>query len=197
MKAILLRLALGIVIVALAACSGSKRSAEQAIKAADAAYDAVKDEAHKYVPDQARDVERALSALKETFNNGDYKAVMTSAPEVTAKVKDLGPAISATKDELTKNWADMSAGLPKMVDAIRSRVDILSQSKKLPAGLDKAKFDSAKAGLAEISQDWTEASDAFKSGDLTSALAKAKVVKNRAVEIMTSLGMKVPAAAAG
>jgi hypothetical protein len=197
MKTILPRLALGIVIVALTACSGGKGPAEQAIKAAEAAYDAVKDEALKYVPDQARDVERALSALKGTFNKGDYKAVMTSAQEVTSKVKDLSPAILARKDELTKNWTDISAGLPKMVDAIRSRLDILSQSKKVPAGLDKAKFESAKAGLAEISQVWTEASDAFKSGDLTNALAKAKAVKNRAVEIMTSLGMKVPAAATG
>ena len=45
-----------------------------------------------------------------------------------------------------------------MIAAIKSRVDILSKSKKLPAGLDQAKFDGAKSGLAEITKTWEEAS---------------------------------------
>jgi len=39
---------------------------------------------------------------------------------------------------LTKAWQEMSGGLPKMVEAIKSRVDILSKSKKLlPTGQGK------------------------------------------------------------
>jgi hypothetical protein len=89
----------------------------------------------------------------------------------------------------------MSAGVPKMAEAIKSRVDILSQSKKLPAGLDKDKFEGAKAGLAALNQSWTEASDAFKSGNVSDAIAKATAAKTKAVEVMTALNMKVPEAA--
>jgi len=56
----------------------------------------------------------------------------------------------------------MSAGLPKMVEAIKSRVAVLSKSKKLPKNLNKAKFESAKAGLAQITPTWTDADNAFK-----------------------------------
>ncbi len=83
-----------------------------------------------------------------------------------------------------------------MAEAIKSRVDILSQSKKLPAGLDKTKLDGAKAGLAALNQSWTEAADAFKSGKVTDAVAKAKAAKDQAVEVMTALNMTVPQAAA-
>ncbi len=89
----------------------------------------------------------------------------------------------------------MSGGLPKMAEAIKSRVDILSQSKKLPAGLDKDKLESAKAGLASLNQSWTEASDAAKAGNMTDAIAKGQAAKAKAVEAMTALNMQVPEAA--
>ena len=82
-----------------------------------------------------------------------------------------------------------------MLGVISKRVEILSKSKTLPAGLDKEKLDSAKTTLATVTQMWSEASDAFKAGNLADAVDKAKSVKEKAVEIMHTLGMKAPAAA--
>jgi len=93
---------------------------------------------------------------------------------------------------LTKAWEEMSGGLPKMVEAIKSRVDVLSKSKKLPASLDKAKFDGVKAGLPEVTQMWDDAQKAFSGGNLADAVSKAKTLKDKAVEMMTTLGMQVP-----
>jgi len=112
-------------------------------------------------------------------------------------VKDFVAAAAAKKAELGKTWEEQSKLLPNMIAAIRSRVDVLSKSKKLPATLDKEKFEGAKTGLAEIDKTWGEASRAFKEGGLADALAKAKSVKEKAIEIMTTLGMKVPEAAKG
>ena len=82
-----------------------------------------------------------------------------------------------------------------MVEAIQSRVNILSKSRRLPAGISKDKFESAKTDLSSITQTWTEASNAFNSGNLMDAVTKAKNVKDKAVEIMNAIGMKVPEAA--
>jgi len=90
----------------------------------------------------------------------------------------------------------MSGGLPKMVEAIKSRVDILSKSKKLPAGMDQAKFDGAKSGLTEVTQMWGDAQKAFQGGNLADAVSKANTIKDKAAQIMDALGMKAPAAAA-
>lgn len=195
MKTRIIRLTALLALLLLGACSSSKGSAENAIKAAERTFNSTKQEASQYVPDQVKQVEEALNAAKASFDKGDYWAALTSAKSAASKAKNLAPATAAKKDELEKSWTEMSAGLPKMVNAIRSRVDILSKSKKLPAGLNKAKLNSAKSDLEEVRQTWSESNTAFMSGDIADALAKAKAVKNGAVEIMRTLGMQVPAAA--
>ena len=48
--------------------------------------------------------------------------------------------------------------------------------------------------MAEITQAWADAEGAFKAGNLTDALAKGKAVKDKATEIMTTLGIQPEAA---
>ena len=184
-----------LVVFSLAACSGGKAPAEQAIKAAEEAFNAAKGEAVKYVPDQVKAVEDALNAAKDSFAKKDYAAATSAATSVAAKAKELVAAAAAKKDELTKSWGDLSGGLPQMLDAVKSRVDILSKSKKLPANMDKAKFEGAQSGLAEVNKVWDEANSAFKEGNLADAVAKATTVKEKAAEIMATLGMQLPQAA--
>ncbi len=176
-------------------CSQDKEPAEAAIKAAEAALSAAKAEAMKYVPDQVKGVEDALKTAKEAFEKKEYTQALNAAKDLPAKAKELADAAAAKKAELTKSWEEMAAGLPKMVEAIKSRVDILSKSKKLPKGMDKPKLEGAKAGLGEITQGWTDAENAFKGGNIADALAKGNAVKAKAAEIMTTLGMQPPAAA--
>jgi len=179
----------------VAGCSRDKEPAEAAIKAAEAAIGSAKAEAAKYVPDQVKGVEDALKAAKDAFEKKEYTQALNAAKDLPAKAKELAAAAAAKKDELTKSWEAMAGGLPKMVEAIKSRVDILSKSKKLPANLDKAKFEGAKSGLAEITQAWMDADNAYKGGNIADAVAKANAVKAKATEIMTTLGMQLPAAA--
>jgi len=176
-------------------CSRDKEPAEAAIKAAEAAIGAAKAEAAKYVPDQVKGVEDALKSAKDAFEKKEYTQALNAAKDLPAKAKEIASAAAAKKAELTKAWEEMAGGLPKMVEAIKSRVDILSKSKKLPANLDKAKFEGAKAGLEEITKTWTDAEGAFKGGNIADALAKGNAVKTKAAEIMTTLGMQPPPAA--
>ena len=192
-------ISIGLVVVAslfLVSCeSADKAPAAAAISAAQSALDAVRGDAAKYVPGQVSAVESAIASAKASFDKNDYKAALTSAQDAAAKAKDLTTAAAAKKAELAKTWEDMSGGLPKMAEAIKSRVDILSQSKKLPAGLDRDKLEGAKAGLASLNQSWTEASDAARAGDMNDAITKAQAAKAKAVEVMTALNMQVPEAA--
>ena len=181
--------------ILIAACgSGDKGPAETALKAAEAAIDSAKGEASKYMPDQVKSLESALSSTREKLSKGDYKAVLSEAPALTSKAQEIASAAAAKKAELAKSWEDMSAGMPKVVEAIKSRVDILSQSKKLPAGMSAETLAQAKAGLSEITQQWTAATEASKGGNLMDAVAKASSVKVKAAEVLTLLKMPVPEA---
>ena len=179
----------------IAACgSGDKGPAETALKAAEEAINSAKADASKYMPDQVRSLESALAATREKLSKGDYKAVLSEAPALTSKAQEIASAAAAKKAELTKSWEGLSSGMPRVVEAIKSRVDILSQSKKLPAGMSAETLAQAKAGLSEITQQWTAATEASKSGNLADAVAKASSVKVKAAEVLTLLKMPVPEA---
>ena len=83
----------------------------------------------------------------------------------------------------------------EMIDAVKSRVDILPKSKKLPANVTKEKFETAKADLAAATQGWTDAMAAYSGGNVADAVAKANPVKQKTVEALEALGMPVPPAA--
>ena len=175
---------------------GDKGPAETALKGAEEAINTAKAEAGKYLPDQMRSLESALAATREKLSKEDYKAVLSEAPALTAKAQELASAAAAKKAELSKAWQEMSAGMPKVVGAIQSRVDILSQSKKLPAGMSAETLAQAKSGLSEITQQWTAATEASKD-NLMDAVAKGSSVKVKAAEVLTLLKMPVPEALKG
>ena len=84
----------------------------------------------------------------------------------------------------------MSSDVPKMVDAIQSRVDMLSKSHHLPKGVTKDTLASAKSGLDSMKSAWGDASNAAATGDYTTAVSKGQAVKDQAAELMQSLGMR-------
>ncbi len=174
------------------ACASQKAPAEAAVAAAEQAFAAAKAEAVKYVPDQVNAVQTSLDAAKASLAKGDYQAALTAAQALPAQIGELQTAAAAKKTELTQTWATLSTGLPQVVQAIQSRVDILSKAKKLPAGLDQAKLDSAKSGLAAITEAWAAATAAAGVGDMAEAVSKANAVKGKAVEALNALGMPIP-----
>ena len=190
--------ALALVCAATLACNSGKAPAEAAMKLAAEAVAGAQTEAASLVPDDMKSLSDDMAAAQAAMAKGDYKTALASAQSIQQKSNDVLAKAKAKKDELTATWNQMSDSLPKMVDAIKSRVDILSQSKKLPAGMDAAKLASAKDGLAAATTAWTEAQDAFKAGKWTDAIAKATSVKDKATEVMGMLGMQAggaPAAA--
>jgi hypothetical protein len=148
------------------------------------------------VPDQLATVDAQLASLKDALSKGDYKAVLAGAPALTAaigslkdsaaaKAADAEAAMAKAKDA----WGAMSTDVPKMVAALQSRVDMLSKSHHLPAGVTKDALASAKSGLDSIKSTWTDATAAASSGDFTTAMAKGSTVKDQATASMQSLGM--------
>ncbi len=184
--------------LALAACANQKVPATAAISGIETAINAASAEASKYVPDQLADVQSKFAALKDSLDKQDYKAVLAGAPAVLSSAQGLVAAAAAKKDEVMKafngDWTGLAASLPNLVSAVKSRVDILSKSKKLPAGVDLA---AAKSGLEEASSLWSKAQGAFSSGNLEEAVNTAKEVKSKAEAAAAALKLDLsqPAAA--
>ena len=187
---------LGLAAVLVVGCANQKAPAEQAVAGAETALAAVRDDAQKYVPDRLQAVDAQLAALKDNLAKGDYRAALTGAPTVNsairslkdaaeAKKADAGAALARAKDA----WGPLSTEVPKMVDATENRVTALSKSHHLPKGVTKDRLAAAKSGVDSLKSMWSEASSASASGDFTTAVTKAQAVKDKAAEIMRSLGM--------
>jgi hypothetical protein len=182
--------------VLLVGCMSEKVPAEQAIASAESALVQIRDMAQKYAPDQLQAVDAQLSSLKDALAKGDYKAVLAGAPALNTAISTLKDAASAKQQEADEAlakakdaWGPISTEVPKMVDAIQSRVDILSKSHHLPKGVTKDSLAAAKSSLDSMKSGWSDASNAATGGDYATAMTKAQAVKDQASQVMKSLGM--------
>jgi hypothetical protein len=183
-------LSVALLALALGACSMDKKPAEEAIKAAVAAVDGVRAEGSKYASEQFAQLEGTLKSAQDAFAKGEYKAALEAANGIAAKAQEVTAAAAAKKDELTKSWEAFNAGIPQMMDAIKSRLDILSQAKKLPAGMDKDALASLQGGFDEAAKAFEDAKAAAAAGDLQVAIDAGTAIKAKGTEIATALGLQ-------
>jgi hypothetical protein len=182
----------------LFACTdAAKAPAEAAIKGADAALAGVKAEAAKWVPDQLKAVEGALAQAKDLAAKNDFKGALAVAKDLPAKVAglataaaDAAKAAAAKKDEAMKQFAGVTGPVGQLVDAIKSRLDILGQAKKLPKGIDAKQVAAAKDGLAGVQKELADAGAKLAAGSYQEALAAAAPLKDKALAIAASIGLK-------
>ena len=177
----------------IAGCANKMAPAQKAIADIEAAVTAAGEDATKYIPDQVQAVNDQLANLKAMFDKKDYKGVLAAAPAVLTQAQGLTAAAAAKKTETMDmyagEWTNLAGSVPQAVAAIQSRVDILSKSKKLPAGMDAATLDNVKTSLAEANSTWAQATEAQAAGDLEQAVTLAQQVKTRTDELLTTLGM--------
>lgn len=181
-------------------CANQKEPATKAVADAEATLATFRDEASRYAATELQSAEAAIASLKASLDKGDYKAVVAGSPALSTQLESLRTTVTDKKAEAEAaneaakaNWAPLSADVPKMVEAIQSRVDILSKSKRLPKGLAPATFDSAKASFEEMKATWTQATTAAASGNAVEAVTQGEAAKAKGTEVMTALGMKVAA----
>jgi hypothetical protein len=174
------------------ACSTQKKPATEALSAVESSLAALRDDAAKYAPDGLKGVESTLGMLKDSLAKEDYKTVLAGTPQLAQAVDSLKASIAAGKERAESamvEWNSLSADVPKMVEAIQSRIDILSSSKRLPKNVSSDAFESAKSGLDSMKATWGEATTAFGSGDTSTAADKAREVKAKGQEVLQKLGM--------
>lgn len=183
--------------VFVTACQNQKAPAEQAIASAESALTNIRDMATRYAPDQLQAVDAQLNSAKDSLAKGDYKAVLAGMPALNSAIsslKDTATAkqqeVDAANDKAKDAWGPLSSDVPKMVDAIQSRVDILSKSHHLPKGVTKESLATAKSSVDSMKSAWGDASNAATSGDYSTAVSKAQAVRDQASQVMQSLGMK-------
>jgi hypothetical protein len=179
------------------ACSSVKGPAEEVITRMDTKLGAIHDSAAKYSPDALQTVEAQVASVKQSYAKGDYTGVLAAAPAVNTAIANLKRDTDSKQSDadaalakVKQQWRTLSGEVPKLVEGLHTQVDTLSKSKSLPRGVTKAGFASAKDGVASLDEMWTDANNQVSSGDYAGAVTKGQAVKDKATELMQSLGMK-------
>lgn len=186
-----------VAMLALAAgCANQKGPATKAVADAEAALAAFRDDAARLLPDDLSRVDAALTSAKDSLAKGDYKAVVAASPDLSNRIAALRDATAQKKADweaanaaARERWAAYAADLPKMVEAIQSRVEILGKARRLPKNVSQEAFDNAKSGLEWMKTTWAQATDAFNAGNAVDATDKAQAVKDKGNEVLGLLGL--------
>lgn len=190
-------LSMALAALLLVGCANQMEPAQKAIADVEAAIAAAGPDAAQYIPDQLQAVTGQLADLKAKFDKKDYKGVIAAAPALLTQAQGLAGAAATAREAaeaaaleaMNAEWVALSGTLPAAVAAIESRVNILSKSKKLPANLDAATFESVKTGLADAKTLWDQATAAQASGNVEGAVTAARQVKEKADAALAALGM--------
>ncbi len=185
--------ALAGLLVLLAACS-QKDPAAEAIAAAEDALNAVYEDAERYVPQRYEEVKAELVAARTAFSEERYADAIAAVKDVPAHAEALNKEAAAAKQkhisEMNADWARLSDSLPRLLAGIGGRLEELGKMGRLPQGMDKQLLDETRAAFASAQSAWDEAGAEFTSGDIESAVGKARAVEGMAQDLVARLGMQ-------
>lgn len=182
---------LGMALLGAGCGNAEKEATEAAISAAQAAINAGESEAQKYVPDQLQAAQTALQSAKDSFAKGDYPAALKAAQEATNQASEMVTAAAAKKEEWTKDWAELSASIPKTLDKVKYKLDAYSRGAHMPEGMDETRLADAKAQYEQLKQSWAEGLGAAAQGNLGEAMQKASGMKEPLAKLVEMLGVKL------
>jgi hypothetical protein len=181
--------ALALVSLAVLATACNKGPAAEALKAADEALAAAQPEIQKYVPEELPPLAAAMQAAHADLEQGHYTAALKAAQGMPAKIRATLTAAAAKKEKLVAAWNDVSAGLPSLVQSIAAKLAEIAAAPRLPEGLDETALAAAQTDLGSVTRAWTEATAAFRGGDVPRAVRTAQDVQAKALALATMLGL--------
>jgi hypothetical protein len=177
------------------ACTSQMQPAQQAIDAISTAVANAKD-APKYVPDQVAKVQSGLAELNASFAKQDYAAVVAAAPAVLVEADGLAAAAAAKRDQLRAamitEFNGLTASMPRLMGSVKTRIDELSKTGRVPKGVDLA---TAKSDFTDASAQWKSAQSTYDSGTIEDALKSAEDAKAKFEAAATALKLDLSKAA--
>ncbi len=168
----------------------SQGAAETALNAAQNAVDGIRSAAKVSVPEQLASLDSAIAAAKQKLATSDYSAAVSAVKGMSDKAAEVASSAATKAKELTAVFAHLSESVPKMLDAIKSKVDEVGKTKNLPTGMDRAKWTEIQNGYSEAMKWWADAGDAFRTGDLVRGVSIGTAARNQVTGLVLSLEIK-------
>lgn len=166
----------------------AERSARSAVETAETQIAAIRDEAQRLAPDRLKSLTDSLESIKGRLSEGDYRSVVMSARSISALTRDLEANLANTKSQLETAFQNASNELPGQLNAAVAKVNEVAGLRRLPAGIDPAKFNSLKDESATWMDSWNKAKADFDAGNLAQAMSSVNTLRSKVREVGNLLG---------
>jgi len=176
-----------LLLLGLAGCA--KSSANSAVARAEKDIAQLPPDAAKIAPVEVKALNDSVGAMKANIEKGDFRAALMGARSVSSLARDLSFNLNARKTQLTAAYNAAADEVPKQLDSLAAKVEELGKMRRLPPGIDAARFAQVKANVDVLRQQWTAATQAHANGEIAAALAKANEVKAKVADAMKVVGM--------
>ena len=183
--------ALAVSSVTLLALACNKGPAEEALGLADQAIAAARPELERYAPGELAALDSAVQQARAQVGQGHYTEALKEAQKVPARVRAALAVAAAEKDREAAIWKGLTESVPRLAQAIATRVAWLTEAQRLPRGMDEAGFAAVRTDLESVTRAWTEASAAFQGGEVSRAVRTGRDVEAKAEALASRLGLVV------
>lgn len=187
--------------LAIGGCANREAPATRAVADARAALATFRDQAERFAAGELQQVDAALADLEAHLQKGDYGVMADAAPALSTQIEALyattverRAAHEQANITARVTWATLAEDMPKMIQALQSRIDVLAKSRRLPADLDRTQFDAVRARFEQMKSLWLEAAAAVASGEVVEAVGHGERAAAKGAEAMSLLGMTVDTA---
>ena len=167
----------------------AKQSAEKAIARAEQDIAAVRPEAEKVAPVELAVLVDSVAAMKAHVAAGEYSAASRGARNLGLSVRDLRANLGNRRQQLTTGFTATANELPPQLEAVVARVSQLGAMRRLPPGIDQARFDALKAEAPTWPGAWAAAKQDFDAGNLAQAMSAAAQLKTKVADARRLLSM--------
>jgi len=183
-----------VVLAALAAaCASQKEPAGKALAELEGSLAKISEQAEKYMPEEYEEVSAQLAGLKSSYDAGDYKTVVTSAPKAAAAIRKLqADAIIAKAEyakQMTEEWGAMASAIPEQIAAVDKQIVRHTSRGSTPKGLNRDEFKQLVGSFDAAKEAWAKAGESGNAGEHEAAVMAAREVKQVIDSTMQALGM--------
>ena len=181
--------ALAVVSLAIFAVGCNKGPAQDALDAADQALAAAKPQLERYAPEELGSLTGAAQAARSELGKGNYTEALKAAQALHAKIQATLAAATAKQEQQVAAWNDLSGRLPGLLQAITGKLTGLAAAEALPKGMTRDTLAAAQTDLGSVTRAWSEATAAFRGGDIPRAVKTAQDLEAKADALAGMLGL--------
>jgi hypothetical protein len=178
------RIAVLVLLLALAGCASDRGPAEQALVGVEEAYAKIRPRVRSLAPERAAEFERQLERARTAARDGDWVTALAASTALPGELERLSDEIGQREEATQAAWDSTNTALAARLQEVDAAIERRAASRPGPAADE---ITAARTELAAARVAWSQAIAAREDGLYDQARIKAGEVQLRARRALSAI----------